>query len=213
MFSGIVEESAQVASFSRGSRNRLVIKSHLDHSATKIGDSIAIEGVCLTVVGCSDGELEFDLSDETVRRSTLGALYTGTKVNLERSLKLGERVHGHLVFGHVDGIVTLVARRRERNGERFLWRYPVELAHSVVAKASVSIAGVSLTIGEVERDKFSVYVIPHTAAVTTLEHRRPGDMANIELDMLARYVRGCIAAAGVRAEAHGLADLLRQSGW
>jgi riboflavin synthase len=149
--------------------------------------------VCLTVVEHDGrGRLSFDLASETLRRSTLGLRKAGDRVNLERSLALGDRLHGHFVFGHVDARIKLLARRSEGTCDRLVWSLPVELQHLVVAKGSVSLSGVSLTVGEVEAGSFSVYIIPHTAALTTLHGLAVGDEANFEVDMLARYVNAAL---------------------
>jgi riboflavin synthase len=193
MFSGIVEELAHVASCSFDvDPSQLIIESALDHSRSELGHSIAIDGVCLTLVEktAKNGRffLRFELAAETVRRSTLGKLSAGIGVNLERSMILGERLHGHLVFGHVDAVSTLLSRERDGNCDRLVWQIPRGLAAFFVEKGSVSLSGVSLTVGEVTREHFSVYIIPHTAEVTSLSSLQVGDSANIEVDMLARYL-------------------------
>ena len=215
MFSGIVEEAARVVSLTRsGSGGRLVVDSGLDHADTGTGDSIAIEGVCLTVVAVQGSRLEFDLAEETIRRSTLGELHSGVRVNLERSLRLGERLHGHLVCGHIDGVLTLEARRPEGSSTAYVWRFPVELRGFVAPKGSVAVAGVSLTVGEVGEAIFSTYVVPHTAAVTTLAERRPGDRVNFEVDVLARYVQSLLQAGGENIAAAGITpEFLRRHGF
>jgi len=194
MFSGIIEESAVVQQFIQTTEPfRLTVTSELDHSDTGVGDSICIDGVCLTVVELRDGTLSFDLARETVRRSTLGDLKSGDRVNLERSLKLGGRLHGHFVSGHVDGVITLKSRENDGNCDRLVWDFPSELAPYFATKGSVSISGISLTVGEVSELSFSVYIVPHTADVTTLNRLKPGDRANVEVDMLARYLHQMIS--------------------
>ncbi len=195
MFSGIVEERARVLKLDKA-RNpaRLLIVSALDHSTTEPGDSIAIDGVCLTVVESSknaEGEwtLEFDLADETLRRSTHGDLNEGKPVNLERSLKLGDRIHGHFVFGHVDATAELLESRKDGECQRLLFKIPTDLKPFIAEKGSVSLSGVSLTVGETGKDSFAVYIIPHTSEKTNLLEKSPGDKVNIEIDMLARYVK------------------------
>jgi len=214
VFSGIVEEAATVASYRQSADEaKLVIQSRLDHSKTRLGDSICIDGVCLTVVAHDGkGALSFDLASETIRRSTLGGKKSGDKVNLERSLALGDRLHGHFVFGHVDARITLLMRKNEGTCDRLLWSLPPEFRHMVVSKGSVSLSGVSLTVGEVDDKSFSVYIIPHTSDVTTLQSLKVGDEANFEVDMLARYVNSALkgerAAGGMSLEflkAHGYA--------
>ncbi len=200
MFSGIVEEAAVIVSYRESAHEaRLVVQSKLDHAKTKLGDSICIDGVCLTVVHHDGrGALSFDLASETIRRSTLGKRKAGDKVNLERSLALGDRLHGHFVFGHVDARIELLARKSEGTCDRLVWSLPAEFRHMVVSKGSVSLSGVSLTVGELDERSFSVYVIPHTSAVTTLEALQVGEEANFEVDMLSRYVNA--ALKGERAQ-------------
>ena len=189
MFSGIVEEAARVMRIEGGGALRtLSVESQLDHSGTKIGDSICTDGVCLTVVRRDGNIVSFEVSAESMRRSTLGSLQPGDRVNLERSLILGERIHGHLVSGHVDTVVTLISRRRDGEAERLEWKFPPEYRKYLVPKGSVAISGVSLTVGEVTHHTFSIYAIPHTLAVTTLSAMRVGATANLEVDLLARYV-------------------------
>lgn len=189
MFCGIVEEVARVVSLSRnGSGKRLTISSTLDHAKTALGDSIAIDGVCLTVVKKTGSELEFDLAEETLRRTTLGGLISGTGVNLERSLAGASRNSGHFVFGHVDSHLTLKSRVAEAGSERFTWQVDPKYIPYICEKGSVSISGVSLTVGVVTEDSFCVYLVPHTLQVTTLGRLQAGAVVNLEVDMLARYV-------------------------
>lgn len=190
MFSGIVEESALVLVMDTAREPaRLVVRSKLDHTETKLGDSICISGVCLTVISKTAGDLSFELAQETLRRSTLGTLRAGDTVNLERSLQLGDRLHGHFVFGHVDSTIELVSRTNDGKCDRLEWRFPSQMRPYFASKGSVSISGVSLTLGEITADTFSVYIIPHTSEVTILSSIPVGGRANLEVDMLARYVR------------------------
>ena len=187
MFSGIVEEKAKVEALAAG---KLRVLSTLDHSATKIGDSIAINGVCLTVTTLektSRGYLiSFDVSDETLRRSV--ALNVGGSVNLERALLFGGRVHGHIVTGHVDGTATLVSKKMEGESIRLEWQIPNELVCFIAEKGSVALSGVSLTVGEVSGTNFATYIIPHTLEQTILSDCSVGAKVNVEVDILARYV-------------------------
>lgn len=213
MFSGIVEEAATVVSYRQGADEaKLVIQSKLDHGKTRLGDSICIDGVCLTVVAHDGkGTLSFDLASETIRRSTLGGKKAGDKVNLERSLALGDRLHGHFVFGHVDARITLLMKKNEGTCDRLLWSLPTEFHRMVVSKGSVSLSGVSLTVGEVDDKSFSVYIIPHTSDVTTLQALKVGDEANFEVDMLARYVNS--ALKGERASSGMSLEFLKSHGY
>ena len=189
MFSGIIEEAAEVSAMSvENGAARITIKSRLDHAETNLGDSIAINGVCLTVVEKRDGMLSFDAVAETLRRSTLGTLKPGARVKLERSLQVNARLHGHFVFGHVDATARLLARSTDGNSDRLTFELPKDYRGYVVPKGSVSLSGISLTVGEVTEDAFSVYIEPHTAEVTTLGDLKIGERVNFEVDMLARYV-------------------------
>jgi riboflavin synthase len=195
MFSGIIEETGRVVGVKlTGPGFRLLIESCLDHSHTKIGDSIAIEGVCLTVTGIKDSALEFDLSAESARRSTLQSLKPGQSVNLERSLMLGDRVHGHLVAGHVDCTTELLSSEAEGESYKLTWDLPREFQGYIAPKGSVALGGVSLTVGEVSATMFTTYIIPYTLKVTTLGALCPGQRVNLEVDLLARYVRSQLTA-------------------
>lgn len=191
MFSGIVEELAQVVLVGDG---KLAIKSSLDHRGTAKGDSICINGVCLTVVQVMGSALNFDLAPETLRRSNLGDLKIGDRVNLERSLKLGDRISGHFVFGHIDAVLALVERRDDGNSVELWFSLPKEWQRYVVPKGSISLSGVSLTVGSVKSDRFCVWIVPHTGAITTLGTLQVNDRVNFEVDMLARYAVGHFAS-------------------
>ncbi len=193
MFSGIVEESAKVTKVNTATvPYKIVIESSLDHTETKIGDSIAIDGVCLTVVEKKGKELSFDIALETIRRSTIGDLKSGDVVHTERSLKVGDRISGHFVFGHVDVKSTLLSRKQDGNYDRLLFSLPEEVRGMVAEKGSISISGVSLTVGEVTAEDFAVYLIPHTSEVTKLSKLPVGGTVNIEIDQLARYVQSLL---------------------
>lgn len=197
MFAGIVEEQARISRVElEESGGTIALESSLDHSETKLGDSIAINGVCLTVVEIKDSTLSFDLCSETMRCTALSTLAVGTKVNIERSLQVGERISGHFVFGHVDGVATLKSKSVEGDGFKLVWDYPSELSKFLAPKGSVTLSGVSLTVGEVSDSTMSVYIIPHTADVTTLGGLSVGEKVNIEIDMLARYVVSAVSAKG-----------------
>ena len=189
MFSGIVEQVAQVDSFAEsGYPRRLRVKISAKLSNIQIGESIAIEGVCLSVVAHGNNTLEFDVIQETARRSTLGTLAAGDRVNLERSLQIGDRVSGHFVFGHVDCTTRLLRREADGESQRLCFSLEPNLHGMLAPKGSISLAGVSLTIGEVSAENFSVYIIPHTAAHSTLGDLQVGRAVNCEIDMLMRYV-------------------------
>lgn len=180
MFTGLVEELAQVASL-EGPRLRVAAGAVLDGVA--LGDSIAVNGCCLTVVAVGDGWWEADVVEETFARTALGRLSPGDPVNLERPLRAGDRLGGHIVQGHVDGVGEVVAP-----APSLQVRLPGRLSRYVVDKGSIAIDGVSLTVAGVGGDVVSVAVIPHTASVTTLGRRRPGDLVNVEVDVVAKHV-------------------------
>jgi riboflavin synthase len=187
VFSGIVEAVGRVreASVSPAGK-RLSIEAPFDRLA--IGESICVSGVCLTVTATSPGFFDADVSPETLRRSTLGRLGAGSEVNLERSLRLGDRLSGHLVFGHVDGIGRLIALRPEGESSLYEFEAAESVSRYLVEKGSVAVDGVSLTVFGCEDRRFSVAVIPHTARVTTLGKLEPGAAVNLESDMIAKYI-------------------------
>lgn len=180
MFTGIVEELGSVAGRDGG---RLRINATAVLEDAELGASIAVNGVCVTLVDRGDGWWEADLSDETLARSTLGDLAPGDPVNLERPVRLADRLGGHLVQGHVDGVGEVVAPAPD-----LAVRMPPRLGRYVVEKGSITVDGVSLTVVDPRPDGFTVAVIPHTAEVTTLGRRRPGDRVNLEVDVVAKYV-------------------------
>jgi riboflavin synthase len=180
MFTGIVEEVGRVESFDCG-RLRIGASTVLDD--VRVGDSIAVSGCCLTVVACGDGWWEADVSPETVARTSLARLGVGSAVNLERAVRGQDRLGGHLVQGHVDGVGEIFAAAPD-----LAVRVPDQLLIYLVEKGSVTVDGVSLTVVRPLPDGFTVAVIPHTADVTTLGSKRPGDLVNIEVDVIAKYV-------------------------
>lgn len=194
MFTGIVEELATVTQLKRPAAGgaRLELRSALNHSTTRLGDSIAIDGVCLTVVESRDGQLGFELADETLRRSTLGALEVGGCVHLERALRVGDRLGGYFVSGHVDTTVKLLEKSLLGADLKLVFERPQSYGRYLVEKGGVVLAGVALTLGEVSASTFSVYVIPHTREVTKLEQLSVGAAVNLEIDMVARYIAGLL---------------------
>jgi riboflavin synthase len=192
VFSGIIETVGEVVARRRlAGGAALTVRSRLRGLA--LGESVAVSGACMTVTRTRGATFTVDVSAESLRRTTLGALAVGSLVNLERSLRLGDRLSGHLVFGHVDGVGVVLAIEPE--GESALYRFslPAALAALLVEKGSIAVDGVSLTVFACTARSFTVAVIPHTAAVTTLGRRRPGDRVNLESDMLARYADAAVA--------------------
>jgi riboflavin synthase len=192
MFTGIVTALGTVraiAPLGTGADIRLTIEaSWPDTASIPIGASIACSGCCLTAVERGPDWFTADASAETLSRTTLGRWRPGARVNLERSLRLGDELGGHLVSGHVDGVGEVVSAVAEHGSHRFLFRMPAALARFIAVKGSIAVDGVSLTVNEVTDDTFGVNIIPHTAAVTSFGLLRPGDAVNLEIDMLARYV-------------------------
>ena len=201
MFTGIVERAGAVVALElRPDGARLRVEAGPVAEGVAIGDSVAVNGCCLTVVQREGAELSFDAVQETLRRTSLGRLAPRDRVNLERPLRVNGRLDGHLVQGHVDGTAALVSRREEGNSERFRFGLPADLLRYVVEKGSVALDGVSLTVAAVVPDGFEVVLIPHTLAVTNLGDRRPGDPVNLEVDILAKYVERQLAFLSVRPE-------------
>lgn len=194
MFTGLVEEKGEVRQLkTTGSACDLSIEAQLVSDDVSIGDSIAINGCCLTVVKIEGTLLTFQAGSETLGRTNLGQLEPGNPVNLERSLQVGQRLGGHYVSGHVDALGTVDQRNEDGEWAEFWFRVPAELTWQMAPKGSVTVDGISLTIVNVESDRFSVALIPHTLDVTTLGGRQVGDQVNIETDVLAKYVQAQLA--------------------
>jgi riboflavin synthase len=188
MFTGLVESLGTIARTTEaGAGRRLTVRDSMGPALT-IGESVAVNGACLTVVGSRGDEFDFEVGPETLLKTNLGRLAAGDRVNLERSLRVGDRLGGHFVQGHVDAVGSI--DRRDRNGdwEDVWFRCPAELTRLMVPKGSVAVDGISLTLVNVEAERFSVMLIPHTQAVTTLGFKGPGDPINLEADMLAKHV-------------------------
>jgi riboflavin synthase len=189
MFSGIVETTAEVlAVLLEPPGKRLVVVAPAVAADAILGESIAVNGCCLTVVVANGDRLEFQAGPETLLRTNLGDLQRGNSVNLERSLRLGDRLGGHWVTGHIDGVGIVENRVDEGSWTTIWFRTPRELTRQMAAKGSVAVDGVSLTLVAVEGERFCVQLIPHTLSFTTLSDRRVGDRVNIETDVLAKYV-------------------------
>lgn len=213
MFTGIIQSVGQVAALEAGGGDvRLVVATppDFDLAGVAIGDSVAVAGVCLTVVARDAASFSADVSTETLALTTLGGLAVGAEVNLEQALRLSDRLGGHLVSGHVDGVGRVVSSAPDARAQRWVFRAPGGLMRYLAVKGSVAVDGVSLTVNEVGHETFGVALIPHTIAATTFRGRAPGDGVNLEVDVVARYVerlrahdasaagagRGCLARAG-----------------
>lgn len=189
MFTGLVEGKGAVTGLvARGPAMRLVIDVGSLCEGCQIGDSVAVNGCCLTVVEIDEQTLGFDAVPETLRCTNLGKLAVGSHVNIERSLRMGDKLGGHLVTGHIDAVGQLDKRRDEEEWSFFWFRCPGRLTLQMAAKGSVTIDGISLTLVDVEDERFSVALIPHTLAVTTMGTLDVGDDVNLETDLLAKYV-------------------------
>jgi riboflavin synthase len=192
MFTGIVEGLAAVKSIAKAKKGAdTVMRVKLGRMARglKKGDSVCINGACLTVTKLQKGEAQFEMVAETMRRTSLGQLKPGDKVNIERSMKVGDRLEGHFVLGHVDG-TAIIVEKVEKQAETTLW-FELDseaLSKALVPKGSVAVDGISLTVVGVEGKKFSVSLIPHTLAITSLGLKKEGDKVNIETDVLGKYV-------------------------
>ncbi|MBD1399606.1 riboflavin synthase [Pelovirga terrestris] len=195
MFTGLIQAIGQVRSLEGGSESgRLRIASALVHEDLCLGESIAVNGVCLTVTSWDRDSFTLDVSPETLRTTTLGGLSPRTAVNLERALRMCDRLGGHLVAGHVDSVGTVRQMRKEHNSVYFEFAVGAESLRYIVAKGSVAIDGVSLTVNQVFSDRFSIMVIPHSFEQTCLKERRVGDAVNIETDLIGRYVERFVAS-------------------
>jgi riboflavin synthase len=199
MFTGIVSDVGEVIEITPlGDLRRLVVASAYDPKSIAIGASIANAGVCLTVVGVEarnvGSHIAFDVGAETLAVTTLGGWREGDRVNLERSLRVGDELGGHMVSGHVDGLAEILSRRDFDGMAHFRFRAPKDCARFIAVKGSVALDGTSLTVNAVEGDAFEVLLIPHTLAVTTWDGRKADDRVNIEVDQMARYAARLIEA-------------------
>ncbi|HYG88291.1 MAG TPA: riboflavin synthase [Azospirillum sp.] len=188
MFTGIITDVGRVRAIERQGDTRFTIETAFDMETVPIGASIANNGVCLTVVEKGPGWFAVQASGETLSKTTLGGWREGTRVNLERAMRLGDELGGHIVSGHVDGVATVVDVRPDGESVRLTFETPPGLAKYVASKGSVALDGVSLTVNEVNGARFDVNIIPHTQVATTFGDLKPGDRVNMEIDMLARYV-------------------------
>jgi len=194
MFTGIIEAVGSVKSIDKkGASGRIKVDARVDLTGVVIGDSIAVSGACLTVVGVTRTGFDADVSAETLKATTLGALLPGSSVNIERALTLSKPLGGHLVTGHVDGTGVILGAVRKDAYVDIEIGCPVQLLAQIVKKGSVAIDGVSLTVAHMRSGGFSVAIIPHTAAKTTLNTLTPGARVNIETDIIGKYVMRCLA--------------------
>jgi riboflavin synthase len=189
MFTGIITDVGEVALREGG---RFLIRCVYDADSIAIGASIACDGACLTATqvdrASSGSTFAVDVSNETLARTTLGDWAVGRRINLERALKAGDELGGHMVSGHVDGVGQITAMRPDGESRRFTIEAPADLARYIAPKGSIALDGISLTVNEVEENRFGINIIPHTLTHTTLGSKKPGDRINLEVDVVARYV-------------------------
>ena len=216
MFTGIVEEVGTIRSVvSGGSSGEIAINARTVLENTKIGDSIAVNGVCLTVTKMTDGGFTADVMPETLRRSNLGRLHIGDSVNLERAMAADGRFGGHIVSGHIDGVGTVAEMKRESNAVWVKISADNDILRLIVEKGSIAIDGISLTVAEVTDKDFSVSIIPHTGSETTLLQKRIGDRVNLENDIVGKYVEKLLQPKSVpsKTESKITMEFLREHGF
>ncbi|MBZ0274292.1 riboflavin synthase [bacterium] len=213
MFTGLVEEVGRVERASPRGTGMFVSVETKFAGELRVGDSVAVDGYCLTVTDVGIGRFFVDIGQETLKRTTAAKLRTGSRVNLERAVRLGDRLGGHLVTGHIDGLGAVESIEKAPDFIAIRVRVPEAVARYLIPKGSIAINGVSLTVNEVEGAVFSVGIIPHTAANTTLGDLANGDAVNLEADLIGKYVERLLGAAtGKDPDAH-LLDLLKKQGF
>lgn len=201
MFTGIIEEVGIIQTTQTHAQGgKITILAKTITNDIKLGDSVAINGVCLTVTDFSSKALSFDVSEETLKLTTLGHLKAGTKVNLERALRLSDRLGGHIVQGHVDAKGEFLTRQQV--GESFIMRFsfPKEISHYICKKGSIAVEGISLTVANLTDFSFEIAVVPHTAKMTTLNTLSSGDKVNLEVDILAKYIERMLTKDSTKVE-------------
>lgn len=214
IFTGIIEETGNVNRIERGGKScRINIKCLKVLDDVKLGDSIAVNGVCLTVVDFSKNHFTADVMPETFEHTTLKSLNAGSRVNLERALRVGDRLGGHMVQGHVDGIGTILERQEFDIAVIFRIQAPKDILKYIAAKGSITIDGISLTVVKVFNDSFTVSLIPHTAMITTLGQKGTGDFVNLETDIIARYAERLVKAGEAAADTKINMKLLAENGF
>ena len=210
MFTGLIEEIGEVKSLSRIAVGKLVVKSSKIAGEVGIGDSVSINGVCLTVTSTGNGEMSFDAVPETISRSNLADLDPGDKVNLETSLKAGKPICGHFVQGHVDAVGAVESIRSVGDSWMIFVAAPEQVMRYVVEKGSIAVDGISLTVASCDDKGFAVAVIPHTLSATNLHTRKPGDKVNLEADIIGKYVEKFVGERGKKGVTE---DMLKDAGF
>ncbi len=189
MFTGIIEGLGTIREIrSQGQGSRITLDADFALEGTGIGDSISVSGACLTVVKIDGRRVQVDVSPETLSKTTFGSARIGDRVNLERALRLSDRIDGHLVSGHVDGTGIVALKQRKGNATVIAFNVPETISHYIIQKGSVAVDGISLTVNNCGTDRFEVGIIPHTAELTTISFKNVGDLVNIETDMIGKYV-------------------------
>lgn len=192
MFTGIIEGLGKIVKFDKKTTNRSAAKMKISlgklAKGLKVGDSVAINGVCLTAVNIARDIAEFEMVGETIKKTNLGSLEHGNKVNIERSLRVGDRLEGHFVLGHVDGSGIITKIEKQSNQIKIWVELPKKLSKHVTRKGSITVDGISLTVVDKSKNKFSVSIIPHTMKITNLSSKKIGDKVNIETDILGKYI-------------------------
>ena len=192
MFTGIITGTGKIQKIDNTTKNRSAIKLKVDLSKNskglKIGQSVALNGVCLSVTNISKNICSFEMIDETMKKTDLGNLKVGNLINIERSLKVGERLEGHFVLGHIDGVAVITKMEQKPKEVKIWFRIPKKLVKYVVQKGSIALDGISLTVVDVKKDLASVCLIPHTIQITNFKTKNVGDKLNIETDVLGKYI-------------------------
>ena len=200
MFTGLIEGLGTIRSVrTTGQGRRLVAASDFSLETTRVGDSIAVSGACLTAVAVSGKQFEVDVSPETLRTTTLGSAKIGERVNLERSLRLSDRIDGHLVTGHVDGTGVIQDRQADGNATVVTIGIPQSLSRYLIKKGSVAVDGISLTVNDCDYSVFTVTIIPHTGQMTTIGFKKIGEPVNLEMDMIGKYVEKFLSDGRTRS--------------
>jgi riboflavin synthase len=214
MFTGLIEDLGTISGFRRGaSQTSLTVQSSSAFSDLVLGESVAVNGVCLTLTGFSGPSFNADISTETLECTTLGRMLTGAKVNLERALRLSDRLGGHLVTGHIDGVAKIIERREDENTWHFVFHADVGLCGLLVKKGSVAVDGISLTVNDVQETSFSVSIIPHTFSKTTLMNSKVGDWVNVETDLIGKYVARFLQNSNMAQSKGVTLELLAKHGY
>ena len=193
MFTGIITGTGKIKKIEKNTKNRSAIKVSVDlgknSKGLKIGQSVALNGVCLSATKISKNLCMFEMIDETMKKTDLGNLKVGSLINIERSLKIGERLEGHFVLGHIDGVATITKIEKKPKEVKFWFKVPKKLTRYVVKKGSIALDGISLTVVDAKKDLASVCLIPHTIKVTNFKSKKVGDKLNIETDILGKYIK------------------------